>query len=154
MGKINYIPLFPHKAKYLSIGFLVISFFFGYIYFFTGENEILQFRTLAIISIYFDSRYFEIIETNIADEISAIFFIVAFGLFSFSKSKQEKEYYNQIRLKAFIFSVYYSMILWIFCFIFVYGWAIFIVSAIIPIIFLIIYNSIFAYLKVKYKPIE
>ncbi len=142
--------LFPQRAKYYGLILILAALIFGYLYFWGGRPEAFNTKVFAIVSAYLESRYLTIVQTNMLDELAAILFIGGLTLFSFSKQKHETEMYNTFRLKALVHALYISAAIWILLFLLVYGWAIFLVSSLIFIVFLVFYNVFFQYYRKKY----
>lgn len=137
------LSLFPFKAKFMGLALMVLSLPFVYLYFWGGKPEIFNIKIFAVVTTYLETRYFVISQTNILDELAAIFFILGISIFSFSKEKCEKEYFELLRVKALVKALYLTILFWLISFLFVYGMAIFIVSFLIFIIFLLTYNILF-----------
>jgi len=145
------LSIFPFKAKFFGLAFLVLSVPFAYLYFWGGKPEIFNVKIFAFVTTYLETRYFVVSQTNILDELAAILFISGIVLVSFSKEKIEKEHYETLRIKALINAMYVTIAFWLFSFLFIYGMAIFIVSFFVFIIFLIMYNMFFRYYLKKDK---
>lgn len=141
----NQMLLFPHKTRFLGLILIFLSLPFGYFYFWGGKPDIFNIKVFAVVSAYIETRYLVVAQTNMLDELSAILLITGTGLFSFAREKKEENYYNDLRTKALIRSVYYTLGLWMLSFMLVFGVAIFIVSSCMFIFFLIIYNILFRY---------
>ena len=143
------LSLFPFKAKFLGLALMLLALPFAYLYFWGGKPEIFNIKIFAVVTSYFETKYFVISQTNALDELAAIFFILGITLFSFSKEKFEKKHYELLRTKALINALYLTILLWIFSFLFIYGKIIFLVSFLIFLIFLFIYNLLFQYYLLK-----
>ncbi len=142
------IPLVHHRAKYLGVFLFIIGCFFSYTYFNIGKPEWLNIKVFAFVSFYVKRTYFSIIQTNIIDELGAIFIISGLLLFFFAKQKEEKKIYTDFRIKAIVNSVWISSVIWMIAFLTIYGVAIFLISSAIFLIFLlscIIYYYILLY---------
>ena len=139
------LAVFPFRAKFIGLGFMILALPFGYLYFFGGKPDIFNIKVFVIISAYLENSYFVMSQTNALDELAAIFFISGISLVSFSKEKIEKEHYKQLRIKALINSLFFTILFWLCSFIFIYGMAIIILSLFILILFLIMYNVLFRY---------
>jgi len=122
---------------------MALSLPFAYLYFWGGKPEIFNIKIFAIVTTYLETKYFVVSQTNILDELAAIFLITGIGFVSFSKERDEKCNYNILRIKALINSLYFTILLWLISFLLVYGMAIFIVSFSIFIVFLFVYNLLF-----------
>ena len=145
------LSLFPYKAKFLGLAFVVFSLPFAYLYFFGGKPEIFNIKIFAIVTTYLKTRFFVVSQTNILDELAAILFISGIALFSFSKEKNEKTYFESFRIKALVKAMFYTIAFWLLSFLFIYGMAIFIVSFLVFIIFLLTYNLLFRFYLIKDK---
>ena len=137
------LSIFPYKAKYIGLILMVLSLPFSYLYFWGGKPELFNIKIFAIVTTYLETKYFVVSQTNILDELAAIFLIAGIALVSFSKERNEKYNYNYIRIKALINSLFFTILLWLSSFLLVYGMAIFIVSFSIFIAFLFVYNLLF-----------
>ena len=69
------LSLFPFKAKFLGLIFMVLSLPFAYLYFWGGKPEIFNVKIFAIVTTYLETRFFVVSQTNILDELAAILFI-------------------------------------------------------------------------------
>ncbi|MFH0762243.1 MAG: hypothetical protein V2A67_12140 [Bacteroidota bacterium] len=140
---------FPFRAKIISIFLILPGLFFGYLYFFGGRPTFFETPVFAVVTTYMENRFFVLARTNILDELFAILCISGLALFVFSKERTEREDYDQLRAKALIRSVYITLIFWLASFLLVFGWAIFLVSTLLFIVFLIIYYVTFRVLVYK-----
>lgn len=122
---------------------MVISLFFAYLYFYGGRPECFTVKVFAIISTYLKTSYFVTTQTNLSDELAAVFLLLGLGLFSFSEEKKELPVYNYFRIKALIYAVYGTITLWSIFFLFFFGWSIFIASSLVFIFYLLLYLLIF-----------
>ncbi|WP_159521479.1 hypothetical protein [Sunxiuqinia indica] len=145
------LSIFPYKAKCLGFALVVLALPFAYLYFWGGKPEIFNVRIFAFVTTYLETRYFVLSQTNILDELAAVLTIIGIALISFSKEKDEQEYFEAIRIKALIAAVYFTIAFWLLSFFFIYGMAIFIVSFFIFIVFILAYNSFFRYYLLKNK---
>jgi len=145
------LSLFPFKAKFLGLTFMVLSLPFAYLYFWGGKPEIFNVKIFAIVTTYLETRFFVVSQTNILDELAAILFISGIALISFSKEKNEKEHFEALRIMALIKAMYFTMAFWLLSFLLIYGIAIFIVSFLVFIVFLLAYNLLFRFYLLKEK---
>jgi hypothetical protein len=146
--------LLPYKARFISIALIPLGFFFGYLYFFGSRPAFFETKVFAIVTTYLDYRYFVFAKTNILDELFAILTIGGIALIVFSKEKNEQDYYDQLRARALYRAAIITLIFWLVSFLFVFGWAIFAVSAVLFVLFLITYYVVFKVLcnTVTLKP--
>jgi hypothetical protein len=145
------LSVFPYKAKFLGLSLMVLAVPFAYLYFWGGKPEIFNFKTFAFVTTYLETRYFVVSQTNILDELAALFFIAGISLVTFSKEKNEKPHFEVLRTKALINSVFITIVLWMVSFLFIYGMAIFVVSFLIFVILLVVYNILFRIYLLKDK---
>ncbi len=144
------MAIFPFRAKYLGLAFILCSIPFAYLYFWGGKPDIFNIRTFAFVTTYSETRYFVLSQTNILDELAAILFISGFSLISFSKEKWEKTNYEALRLNALARSFQISIVLLLLAFVVVYGVAIFIVCFLIFFIFMVTFNILFQWYKYQF----
>lgn len=136
---------FSYRIRFLGLALIIVSFPFAYLYFWGGRPEFFNVKIYALVSAYLETRYFVVAQTNILDEVAAVFFIAGLTLFSFSKERKEKVLYNNFRVKALFRAVLVTSIFWMLGFLLIYGMAIFIISSFVFIFYLICYNIIFRY---------
>jgi hypothetical protein len=146
---MNSLPLLPFKFRYYGIFFLIIAIICGYFYYFGGRSGFFTVPVFAAVTSYIETRTLVLAQTNILDEIATIFFIISLVLFGFSKDNYESENMPALRIKSLIFSAYRASGLWILLFLLLYGWAIFIVSSGIFIMFLLLNIIIYNILKLN-----
>jgi hypothetical protein len=140
-----------HRAKYLGIFLFILGCFFCYTYFNIGKPEWLNIKVFALVSFYVKRTYFSMIQTNIIDELGALFIILGLLLFFFAKQKEEKKIYTDLRIKAIVNSIWISSVIWMIAFITIYGVAIFLISSAIFLIFLLISIIYYYILLFRYK---
>ena len=139
------LAIFPYRAKYLGLAFVIIAIPFAYLYFYGGKPDIFNIKIFAFVTTYSETRYFVWSQTNILDELAAIFFISGLSLISFSLERSEQTYYHELRLKALVRALQVSIILLLVSFLVVYGVAIFIVCFLVFFLFILIYNTLFRF---------
>lgn len=140
---------FPYRAKIISLFLIIPGLVFGYLYFFGGRPTFFDTPVFAVATTYMENRFFVFARTNILDELFAILCISGIALFVFSKEKTEREGYDQLRARALFKSAYITLIFWLASFLFVFGWAIFLVSTLLFVVFLISYYVTFRVLVHK-----
>ena len=129
---------------------MVLGVITGYLYFFGGRPAFFETKVFAIVTAYIKTRYFVVIQTNLLDEMAAIFLLSGLGFISFSKEKMEKKEFMILRFRALIWAAYSSIILWILVFLLFYGYSIFILAPLVFIFFFVFYNIIYRVLLVKH----
>jgi hypothetical protein len=147
---MNSLPLLPFKFRYYGIFFLIIAVVCGYLYYFGGRPDFFTIPVFAAVTSYIGTRTLVLAQTNILDEIAILFFVISLIFFGFSKDKTETDPLTYLRLKSLILSVYITSSVWILLFLLIYGWAIFIVSSGMFIIFLLLNIIMYNILKIKY----
>jgi len=145
------LSIFPFKAKYLGLALIIFAVPLAYLYFWGGKPEVFNIKIFAIVTTYLETRYFVVSQTNILDELAAIFFLLGITLISFSKERDEKRHFDDLRVKALIRAVFITLVFWILSFLLVYGIVIFLVSFSVFIVFLISYNVLLRYYFFKSK---
>lgn len=148
------IILFPYKMRFIAVALLICAGISAYLYFYGGRPEFFNIKIFAIISVYLETRYFVIAQTNILDELAAILFLTSILTFSFSKLKSEKTEYNSLRINALICSIFITSVFGVLSVLLIYGMAVFLVSSSLFFFFLISYNVIFYYLVFKNRRIN
>lgn len=111
--------LLPHYCKTIGVILVLIGVVFLILYLKFDFNYTTA--VFAIISIFLKNRFFTMIQTNIIDEITLIFFVVGFGLIVFSKEKKEVEELNALREKALANAIIVNTFFMLFSIIFIYG---------------------------------
>jgi len=137
--------LFPHRTRFYGLILILVSLVCAWLYFWGGKPDIFNIRIFAIVSAYIETRYFVWAQTNILDELAAVFLIAGITIISFSKEKNESDLLDLFRVKALYNSLFITLALWILCILLIYGLAIFIVSSGVLILYLINYNILFRY---------
>jgi hypothetical protein len=117
--------LFPHYIKKLGWFIFIPSSVLGglalfNVYDFEFLNHI---KVFAFYDFMFSNGQseFTLIETNIADELFGILFIVGALLVAFSKEKQEDEFISNLRLESLVWATYINYAILILCMLFFYG---------------------------------
>lgn len=136
-------PLLPYRARIIGLVLIVAGFIFGWLYFYGGRPSFFETKVFAIVSSYLKNRFFVVAKTNLLDELFAILCVSGIALMVFSREKVEKEGYDLIRAHALIRAVYFTLLFCIVSFLLVFGWAIFVVTSLLFIIFLFAYYIIF-----------
>lgn len=143
--------LFPHSSRFYGLILILASLACAWLYFWGGKPEIFNTRIFAFVSAYIETRYFVWAQTNILDELAAVFLIAGITIVSFSKEINESELLNLFRIKALYNSLFITLGLWILCIFLIYGLAIFIVSSGVLILYLISYNILFRYYRYSHS---
>ncbi len=139
------LAIFPSSTKYLGLAFIILAIPCAYLYFWGGKPDVFNIKTFAFVTTYAETKYFVWSQTNILDELAAIFLISGFSLISFSTEKIEKPNYEALRLKALVGAFKTSIILLLVSFLTIYGIAIFIVCFLNFFILIMIYYILFRF---------
>lgn len=140
------IFFFPHKFRYAGFVFIFLGIVAGYLYYFGGKPDFFVSPVFAMVTSYLETRFFVMAQTNLLDEIAAVFTICGFALLGFSKEKSENGGLNSLRLKAFVYATYFSILVWIILILVIYGWPVFIFSSFIFLVFIITYLVLIRFL--------
>ena len=143
--------LFSHRSRFYGLISILVSLACTWLYFQGGKPDLFNIRIFAMVSAYMETRYFVWAQTNILDELAAVFLIAGITIISFSKEINESELLNLFRVKALYNSLFITLSLWICCIFLIYGLAIFIVSSGVMILYLIIYNILFRYYRYNHS---
>lgn len=149
MKTLDYLTnekLLPHKFRKLGFPFVAVGALALYFYFKGQRPAFLETPAFAFVSTYLENRYFTIIQTNWLDEIGFVFIINGLLLITLTEEETEKPHYNQLRFKAFIFSIKITFSLWILLYLTTFGYAVFVVSMFMLVVFLLIYYLSFRWL--------
>ncbi len=71
-----HFPLLKHWFRYAGQILLLIGGLAGYLYFLGGKPEIFTTKVFAFLTSYMETRTFVIAQTNMLDEIAAVFLIL------------------------------------------------------------------------------
>lgn len=139
------LAIFSSGTKYLGLAFIILAIPCAYLYFYGGKPDVFNIKTFAFVTTYAETRYFVWSQTNILDELAAIFLISGFSLISFSKERIEKSNYEALRLKALVGAYKTSIVLLLVSFLTIYGVAIFIVCFLNFFLLIVIYYILFRF---------
>lgn len=146
--------LLPHKFKKVGWLMLIPSTILGLLV--ISNNFEPHFLKLPVFVLYMDritgeDVYFSIIETNIANELVGILFLMSAMLVSFSKAKNEDEYITKIRLESLVWATYanYAILLLALILVFGFGFLTFMVINMFTLLILFIIKFNFALYKSK-----
>jgi hypothetical protein len=130
---------------------ILLSIASAWLYFWGGKPSFFNVKTFAFVSVYLEKKYFEVIKTNLLDEMAAILLICGIAAICFSKEKKEKPVYNILRANAMFKAVVFTVLLLVFSILFVYGIAIFFMASFTIVFLLIIYYALFKASLLKLK---
>jgi hypothetical protein len=106
-------------------------------------------KVFAFWSTYFDTKYFQVINNNVGEEVCGITTLLGVFLFAFAREKDEKDHYWGYRMKAFILTAYCSVIFLLASFLFIYGLAFFNMLILYIILPMVLYAIFFRYYLFK-----
>lgn len=112
---------FPPMFRIIGIVMLIIGLVLSFFYFYPGFR--IESPAFAIISSYFQTRFFTVIKTNIADEIILLCLLAGFFFTIFSKDKPGREIKPEYKDRAMLKAVFINSIVQIFGTLFLYGQA-------------------------------
>jgi small-conductance mechanosensitive channel len=109
--KIGWILFIPS----IILGLLFVIFQF--------QPKFLDIKVFAILNqdMFNNPDFFNIIKTNVTDEIIGILLIISLCFIAFSKEKEEDEFIARIRLESLLWATYLNYAILIFAILFVYG---------------------------------
>lgn len=148
------LPLFPNRLRPVGFALLIPGAIFAYLYFYGGKPDFFVSRIFAIVTSYAETRYWVNAQTNLLDELAALFIIGGLSFLVFSKEKSENETTYLIRLKTLIYASYVTIIVWLISFFLFYGWAIFIFSSFMFLVFLLSNLIIFRIMILRTKRLK
>lgn len=136
--KFGYISLLP--AFLIFILKQVLKF----------ELDFLYLKVFAIQSLFFETKSFTWIHSDMSDEIIAISFIIGLSIIAITKEKQELEEINTLRISAASRAVIINCFFVIFGLLFFYGFAVMNILIINLFSLLFLYIVIFRILLHRY----
>lgn len=118
------IFLLPRNFRFVGIFFLVLGFLIGIARFKYGfKPDSLDLKVFAFFSSYLESKYMEIINNNLCEELTGFFLVTGLFLFAFSREKIEDETTDLLRLKAFFITAYLNFLFLLGSLFFTFGFA-------------------------------
>ena len=120
--KPNY--LFSNRFKKIGWILFVPSIILGLLFvIFQFQPKFLDIKVFAILNqgMFNSPDFFDIIKTNVIDEIIGISLIISLCFIAFSKEKEEDEFIARIRLESLLWATYINYTILIFAILFVYG---------------------------------
>jgi hypothetical protein len=137
------LPLLPFRWRFAGLGLILAGLIAGYMYYFGSKPAFFEVPVFAIITSYFETRTWVVAQTNLLDEMAAVFILTGLIFLAFSREKNENGEVQMLRLKALIYAAYLTSSLWILSFLLIFGWPIIIASAFIFAVFLLVNLVIF-----------
>ena len=142
--------LLPYQFKKISFVFFSVGICCIYAYFKGIKPEFLNVPIFALASTYMENRYFQMVRTNLMDEMGFVSLLLGVFFMAFSKEKNEKIEFDSFRLKSFLLTARVTFLLWIVCYLLFFGFIIFPISMAIFLFFSFIYYIYFKYLIHSY----
>ena len=145
----------PYRSRLAGLILLIAGAVFGYFVLFEGfKPDWLRVPVFAVYSSYIKTTVLGMSQTNLADELAMLFILIGLGIFVFSKEKEEKQGYNDLRLKAMFLAVAIDLALMIFVVLFIFGTGF--IQALLLQMFLLplVYLLVFRILRLMNNPIE
>ncbi len=138
------MKLLPYNYKKYS-GILIFGGGMLLYNYFQGIKPVwLQVPVFAIASTYLESRYMQMVETNLMDELGFILSILGLFILVFTKEKLEvNENLSLLRLDSFLTATFITFLIWIILYLFIFVYSIFFISILIFPFYLMIYYVIF-----------
>lgn len=127
----------------IPIGVLFLIFYLRGI-----KPEFLNIPVFAIASTYIENSTFRMVQTNAMDELGFLFLISGILLLVITQEKNENFLLNELRLKAFFFSLKLTLILWLIFYFLFYGYIIFPISMLAFLFFILTY---YVYFRIKLR---
>lgn len=145
--------LLPNRFKTYGWFLFIPSFITLHVLLFTNYDfERIKLKVFAIVGdSNLETVYFKWINTYIEFTFLGILILIGGLLIMFSREKNEDEFISNIRLSSLQFSVFWSYVLLLFCFIFVYGLEFMKIMLVNMFVTIIIFVIRFNYLLYKYK---
>lgn len=139
------MAIFPNKFK--TIGWLLVGVGLIFLVTWFSLDFRLELPVLAIVSVYFDTKWFAGFQTNVADELIMLCLVGGLMLVAFSREKEESTQLDQIRGLAMARAALYNGAFLLVAILFFYGQA-FIVALLLNMCsWFVMYIAIFSYLK-------
>ncbi len=99
----------------LGIVLSIIRFYYGI------KLQILDLKTFAIYSSFFETKTFVVIRNNLTEETAALLALVGLLFITFSKEEEENQDVSNLRLRSLITAFYVNTIFLIISIFFVFG---------------------------------
>lgn len=120
MGKFSF--MLPRYFRLIGIVLFASGMLLGIVRFHFGQKpEMLDLKIFAVYSSYLQTKMFEFIRNNMAEEFTGILLITGLFFIAFSKEKQESAVIQNIRLKAFFLAFYINLVFLLASFLLTFG---------------------------------
>lgn len=136
--------LLPSRLKTVGIILIVLGIIFAIARFKFGyKPDFLTIKTFAVYSLLLKTKYMQIIDNNMAEELIGIFLLLGFFILAFSRDKNETEKSIALRVKTLFISTYITAAFLFASILFTYGFAFIYVLVLNLVLPLIIYILLF-----------
>jgi hypothetical protein len=112
----------PKGFRPLGIALLVTGIVLSVLkYYFNLKPDVLELKVFAFYSFYIESKKFSMITHQMLGEIAGLLLLGGLFLIAFTKEKEESEFIDRLRLKAFLFAGYLNLFYLIISILFFFG---------------------------------
>jgi hypothetical protein len=142
--------LLPYKFKLFGVTLVIIGLI-GFAFYLWFDFR-LMLPVFAVFSSFFETKFFTIFRTNIADELIMLFILSGLFCMVFSKEKKENDNIEKIRTRAFSMAILANVGFLFLSILFIYG------NAFITVLLVNLFSLFFLYmiffLFLKWKGIK
>jgi amino acid transporter len=139
------MTIFPNRYK--KIGWLLAGTGLALLVAWFTLDFRVNLPVLAIVSVYFNTKWFAVFQTNVADELIMVCLVAGFMLVAFSREKEESIQLDRIRGLAMARAALYNGVFLLIAILFFYGQAFIAALLLYMCTWFVMYISIFSYLK-------
>lgn len=141
------MAIFSNKLK--KFGWLLVVAGLALMLVYFTLNFRISLPVFAIVSVYFDTKWFSGFQTNVADELIMLCLLAGLMMVAFSREKHESAALDRIRGQAMFRAALYNGLFLLVAVLFLYGQA-FIAALLLNMCSsIVIYIALFNYLKKK-----
>ena len=143
------IALLPYKCRYAGLALILTGLILSIVYIWFDFRVTLP--VFAMISAFYEVRFFTLIQTNVADELILLSLMTGLALIVLAKEHHENEHTNTLRLLALFRAMVLNISLLMASLLFVFG------SGFVSILifnlfsFPLFYIIFFRYLRYKHR---
>jgi len=139
--------LLPYTWKYPGLVFILMGLVLSILYIWYDFRFTLP--VFAVFSSFVETKMFATFNTNFADELIMLLFVIGFSLVALSRENNESDKLDFIRAKALVKALISNTLLLVLSVLFVYGSGFIAILVLNLFSFLFFYVCIFYYLKKK-----
>ncbi len=139
------MAIFPNRLK--KVGWLLVGIGLILLVAWFSLDVRVELPMFAIVSVYFDTKWFAGFQTNVADELIMLCLLGGLMLVTFSRDKEESCQLDQIRGLAMARAALYNGAFLLVAILFFYGQAFIAVLLLNMCTWFVMYIAIFSYLK-------